>query len=707
MPSRIRLASILLAGTLAVSLLPLSSAGTPPAFALTPHDMSHDRADAAHAYEVAFEAYDQPIAFSRDSSLSSCTPGTATREAHDAAMASWNYLRQLSGVLPVTVPLAYTPTKYAQAAALTAAASSTASNFPASTPGSNCLSEPSNIASRSGVISRNDGIESPAREVLRYFTEASATNQNDSLGHRLQMMNPLLERSALGLVSVGTAGPSSSSIQLFPDAYNAASIPLNPPLWNSARLAPSAVSWPSAGYFPTTLLPTGLPEGVSRWHVGMQCADLTSAQVTILDPQGRVVPGVQVVHSNEPGVQAGLRPWTFAGYDNLLLKIPSSSLNLPSFYDTHTYTVQLTDIQQKTQASCVGASVPNRHSYGVKLFNPEWPSEPNGDADRDGTPNYLDPRPRIPDIRVDRLAGTDRIETAVRIARSVFPDSAPVVYVARANVLVDALVAGVLHDGPILLVPSTGQVPQSVLSTIEALRPRQVIALGGTQAVSDQVLRSLAAPNRSISRLGGVSREETSLLIARRAFPNNANSLYLADAYGKDGQGSPDALVGGALKDGPIVLVDNSSPKVLGAGQLAVDLKVSRVVALGGPSVMSGSVLRQVGGTLSATRLSGSDRYATSQAIAHEVFRQNPNTTTAYLARGTVFADAVAAGVVTDGPLLLVPDCQRLPAYTAQTLRDLKAYKIVGLGGRDAICDYVFDQALTWPSDAPVTWKPW
>lgn len=52
---------------------------------------------------------------------------------------------------------------------------------------------------------------------------------------------------------------------------------------------------------------------------------------------------------------------------------------------------------------------------------------------------------------VSRIFGVSRVETSVEIARRAFPSGAPVAYVASAQSLADALAAGSLTDGPVLL----------------------------------------------------------------------------------------------------------------------------------------------------------------------------------------------------------------------------------------------------------------
>ena len=88
-----------------------------------------------------------------------------------------------------------------------------------------------------------------------------------------------------------------------------------------------------------------------------------------------------------------------------------------------------------------------------------------------------------------RLAGADRYETAVAISTRAFPGSAPVVYLVPQDVSPDALAASSLSDGPVLVVPRCGDLPEAVTAEIQRLGPDEVIALGGESAVCDDIVR--------------------------------------------------------------------------------------------------------------------------------------------------------------------------------------------------------------------------
>ena len=89
----------------------------------------------------------------------------------------------------------------------------------------------------------------------------------------------------------------------------------------------------------------------------------------------------------------------------------------------------------------------------------------------------------------DRVAGDTRIATAAAVALEAFPSGAEVAYLARADKFVDAVAGGVLTDGPILLVPSCGDLPDVVADALKEIDPTTITALGGASAICDDMLR--------------------------------------------------------------------------------------------------------------------------------------------------------------------------------------------------------------------------
>lgn len=292
----------------------------------------------------------------------------------------------------------------------------------------------------------------------------------------------------------------------------------------------------------------------------------------------------------------------------------------------------------------------------------------------------------------ERLAGPSRIDTAVAIAEAAFPESAEHVYLARADVFADAVAGGSLRDGPTLLVPACGPVPPTVLDAVERLEPSEVVALGGEEAVCNDLLDE-AAGGRNTARTAGPSRIATAVEISRRAFPGGADAVYLARA-----DVLADAVASGSLQDGPVLLVPSTGEAPPDVTAEVARLGPRSVVALGTADVLADEVLDAAAAGVPTARLGGATRIETAVAISGRAW---PSAGTVYLARADVFADAVAAGALTAGPVLLVPQCGELPSAVAGELDRLRPDRVVALGSEAAVCGALLDAAVAVASGAP------
>lgn len=254
----------------------------------------------------------------------------------------------------------------------------------------------------------------------------------------------------------------------------------------------------------------------------------------------------------------------------------------------------------------------------------------------------------------NRIGGGGPTATAIAVSKAAFPGGASEVYIARNDNPVDALAASVLPNGPILLVPSSGNVPADVFNEIKRLHPGKIVVLGGTGAISDDVAGQLSTYTgvANVQRIAGANRVETAANIAKYAYPNGSGKVYLADAIGSNGAGSPDAAAAGVLRDGPILTVSASAGDIATAANAVKALNASQVVALGGEGVVPSSRLNQVAAGASTGRIAGANRFLTAQAICKTVF---PTANHVYLASGSELVYPLISGSLTDGPVLLVP----------------------------------------------------
>lgn len=260
------------------------------------------------------------------------------------------------------------------------------------------------------------------------------------------------------------------------------------------------------------------------------------------------------------------------------------------------------------------------------------------------------PAPTAP----SHLGGNGAAATAVAVSQRAFPSGAKEVYLARLDNPVDALAASILPKGPILLVPADGNVPPDVFNEIKRLNPDKVVILGGAGAISDNVAGQVKTyTGKDVQRIAGPNRVATAAAIASYAYPSGNPTVYVADAMGKDGKGSPDAVAAGVLTDGPILTVSPNAGDIATVAQSIKALGANKVVALGGEGAVADATLSQVAGSAATDRISGANRYLTSVEIGKRAFAGGA--ANAYLASGSDLAYALVAGALTDGPIILVP----------------------------------------------------
>jgi putative cell wall-binding protein len=145
---------------------------------------------------------------------------------------------------------------------------------------------------------------------------------------------------------------------------------------------------------------------------------------------------------------------------------------------------------------------------------------------------------------------------------------------------------------------------------------------------------------------------------------SNAVVLARADAF-------PDALVGAPLaaaKDAPLLFTEGATLPAVTQTEIQRVLPIGGTVyLLGGTAAIPGTIVSQlVGLGYETTRYGGSDRYATAVLVANAL--GNPGTV--FLATGTDFADALAAGpaATIDSGAVLLTDGSTMPSATSSYL---------------------------------------
>jgi beta-lactamase superfamily II metal-dependent hydrolase/putative cell wall-binding protein len=188
---------------------------------------------------------------------------------------------------------------------------------------------------------------------------------------------------------------------------------------------------------------------------------------------------------------------------------------------------------------------------------------------------------------VTRMAGTNRYDTAAKVALQTFDGPVAQVLIATGQGFADALAGGAVGaktDTPVLLVEPT-RLPAETAQALQALAPKNIAVLGGTAVVSDAVLNHLKDyTSGGVTRLSGTNRYATAAKIVQWYWPSTWPVAYLAT-----GRNYPDALSGvpAAGRDqAPLLLVEPTCmpPETK---QEMDRLAPSTVVVLGGTATVS------------------------------------------------------------------------------------------------------------------------
>ncbi|HET7279735.1 MAG TPA: cell wall-binding repeat-containing protein [Dermatophilaceae bacterium] len=287
-----------------------------------------------------------------------------------------------------------------------------------------------------------------------------------------------------------------------------------------------------------------------------------------------------------------------------------------------------------------------------------------------------------------RFSGADRYAVAAAVAASVAPNATSVVLAGGAT-LPDASVSGPLAatlDAPLLL---TGKSSLPAATVAELNRRGSLIktayVVGGTGVVSDTVVSQLKSRGLTVQRIAGVDRYDTSAKVASQITARRtvsavviAGGLGLPDALGASGPAS--ALVE------PILLTPASGlASATRSGLTATGAKTARIV--GGTAVVSTTVESQLTSLgVAFTRLSGSNRYATSSVVASFYRPLVPNTSEIVLTSGADanLVDSLVAG--TRQRLMALTQPSSLVETAATTLESTPLLETVSaVGGTSAV----------------------
>ncbi|GAB7190707.1 hypothetical protein NUM3379_14140 [Kineococcus sp. NUM-3379] len=282
-----------------------------------------------------------------------------------------------------------------------------------------------------------------------------------------------------------------------------------------------------------------------------------------------------------------------------------------------------------------------------------------------------------------RVAGANRVETAVAASKALYPadDSAAAVVVVNQNSVVDGLsaayAAGVVN-APILYT-DTDRVPAATAAEIERLGAVAVIIVGGASAVSPALEAAWKADEKEVERLAGRDRYETAAAVATWEEGYVPERVFIAS-----GASVADALAAGPLayaRNYPILLTRTDGVPASTAEALKKFEGSARTV-LGGTGAVSESTYTALGGS---QRLGGASRQETAVLVAnHAVTLEffDPNSIALVGGANGNAVDALVAAPLAGSrgvPVLFVQGNDAVGTVTADHLRS-RAASLTGEG---------------------------
>jgi len=239
----------------------------------------------------------------------------------------------------------------------------------------------------------------------------------------------------------------------------------------------------------------------------------------------------------------------------------------------------------------------------------------------------------------NNLAGADRYQTAGNLNAAKF-GAAGIGTVLLADAIPgtpgsgagghqsDALAvsgyAGLNHDG-LLLTDTTNTVPANTMSALSTLKVKNVIAVGGSAAISSAQVAQLTAAGYTVTQpFAGADRYATMQMIDNSFTPSTVgkdpsgnNTAILASG---DYAHLVDALAAGGLayaKKFPVILTPTGSTTLGSQASSEISsLQIKHLIVVGGTaSIPSSQYTPNPSGVTTVDVLSGADRSATSEAI--------------------------------------------------------------------------------------------
>lgn len=281
---------------------------------------------------------------------------------------------------------------------------------------------------------------------------------------------------------------------------------------------------------------------------------------------------------------------------------------------------------------------------------------------------------------IARIAGKDRYETALNVAKELKAEGSERVVLASGANYADALVgARYAKDKDAVLLLVDGALTDDVKAYLE-LATKEVTILGGIASVKEEVAKELKDAKYTVERIAGKDRYKTAVEVANKM--ETVENILVAS-----GENYADALVASAaankLGKSAVLLTEKSKLNDDAKEYMTTNKETAKkAYVFGGENSVSDETMAAVKEIVEVERVKGEDRDATAVAAAKEFFKES---TSAVVASGSNYADALVAGTM-DEPVLLVTKNvnDTVKTYLKDQIEDAKV-----IGGTNSVSDAI------------------
>lgn len=318
------------------------------------------------------------------------------------------------------------------------------------------------------------------------------------------------------------------------------------------------------------------------------------------------------------------------------------------------------------------------------------PEDPNDSGNTGGgsTSKPEEEKPTENNVQLLSMEGKDRYDTATKISKMGWSSGAKNVVIVNGNEknMVDGLSAtpfASIKNAPLLL-SNNNNLPSSTISELKRLKPTNIYVIGGTSSMPESVIKAIKNnTNAAVTRIGGSTRYETSLAIAKQIDKlSDVNKVYVSS-----GRGEVDALsiasVAGRDKS-PILLtnvnsIDNKTYDFIKSEN------VKDAYFIGGDKKISNSVINQVNKVVSSdvtkNRVAGDNRKDTNAKVLDK-FYKNGDLSGVVVAKDDVIIDALTVGsFAAKNDMPVVIGRESLSSAQKNALSDKNTEKVYQSGG--------------------------